>query len=134
MEVQLRTAKWILLAAAVNAASALVAAPPQPSFSKDVQPIFNKGCVDCHGVKKAKAKLDLSEGAALKNLVNVPSEQVPGTLRVKPGDPEESYLWLKLDHRAKEGAGMPKGLFGASKLPQEELDLVRAWIEGGANP
>ena len=130
----MKTAKWILLAAAVNATLALVAVPPEPSFSKDVQPIFDKGCVDCHGAKKAKAKLDLSAGTALKNLVNVPSEQVPATLRVKPGDPEGSYLWLKLDHRAKEGAGMPKGFFGASKLPQEELDLIKAWIASGANP
>lgn len=110
----------------------LAAVPPAPSYSKDVQPIFDKACVDCHGAKKAKAKLNLDAAVALKGLVDVPSEQVPGTVRVKPGDPEQSYLWLKLDHRAKEGDGMPKGMFGAKKLPQADLDLIKAWIEGGA--
>lgn len=124
--------KWIIPTVLAVAALALVAEPPAPSYSKDVQPIFDKACVECHGAKKAKAKLNLDAAVALKSLVDVPSEQVPGTVRVKPGDPEQSYLWLKLDHRSKEGDGMPKGMFGAKKLPQAELDLIKAWIAGGA--
>jgi mono/diheme cytochrome c family protein len=127
-----KSTKQLALAVVAITALVAVAAPPEVSYSKDVQPIFDKACVECHGAKKAKAKLNLDAAVALKSLVDVPSEQVPGTVRVKPGDPEQSYLWLKLDHRSKEGDGMPKGMFGAKKLPQAELDLIKAWIAGGA--
>lgn len=64
----------------------------------------------------------------------VPSTQRPGMLLVAPGDPEASYLWLKVDHRAPVGGGMPRTLFGARRLPEREVELYRRWIAGGALP
>jgi len=110
----------------------LPALPQQILFSKDVQPILTKECSNCHGAKKPKGKLDLSEASALKSLISVPSDEVSAMMRVMPGDPEQSYLWLKLDHRAKEGSGMPKRFLSSKKLPQDQLDLIKAWIAGGA--
>ncbi|MEW5764751.1 MAG: c-type cytochrome domain-containing protein [Acidobacteriota bacterium] len=105
---------------------------PVPSFRDKIQPILDRECVECHGPKRAKARLDLSAGRAHSNLVGVPSSERPEILRVKPGDPEASYLWLKLDHRAPEGSGMPKGLFLSRRLSREDLDLIRLWIQAGA--
>lgn len=99
-----------------------------------IQPIFDRECVRCHGPKEKKAKLDLSAGESYKALVNAPSREVPAMVRVKPGDPDQSYLWLKLEHRASEGVGMPKGFFFAKRLSQGELDTIKAWIASGANP
>jgi hypothetical protein len=113
-------------------ATALYPEAPPPSFRAHIQPILERECVECHGPKRAKARLDLGAERARANLVGVPSTERPDILRVKPGDPEGSYLWLKLDHRAPEGSGMPKGIFFSSKLPQEELDLIRRWIQAGA--
>jgi hypothetical protein len=110
----------------------LVANPPELSFKKDVQPVVNKECLDCHSAEKHKGKLDLSEANAYKNLVNAPSDELPAMMRVKPGDPDNSYLWLKLEHKTKEGSGMPKGLFGAKSLPQDQKDVIRNWIAQGA--
>ena len=122
----------LVAALAAGAAIALVAVPPELSFKKDVQPILNKECAECHSAQKHKGKLDLSEGAAYKNLVSAPADEAPAMMRVKPGDPEQSYLWLKIEHRTKEGSGMPKGMFGAKSLPQEQKDLIKGWIEQGA--
>ncbi len=99
-----------------------------------IQPIFDKECVKCHGPKEKKAKLDLSAGESYKALVNAPSKEVPTMVRVKPGDPDQSYLWLKLEHRSSEGVGMPKGFFSSKKLSRNELDAIKAWIASGANP
>ena len=96
-----------------------------------MQPIFDRECVKCHGAKEKKAKLDLSAPESYKALVNMPSGEVPATLRVKAGNPEQSYLWLKLDHRSEEGSGMPKGLFSSRRLAQKDLDIVRSWIAAG---
>lgn len=124
--------KWVLAGGFVLGALALVAVPPEVSFSKDVQPILTKECADCHGAKKAKAKLNMDPSVAYKSLVNAPSTEVKGAALVTPGHPETSILWLKVSHAQKEGDPMPKGMFGAKKLPQEQLDLIKAWIEGGA--
>ena len=110
----------------------LLAVPQEISFSRDVKPILDKECTSCHKTKRMKADLDLSGDNALKNLLNVPSSQVPDMVRVKPGDPEQSYLWLKLDHRAQKGGGMPKIFVFSKRLHQDKLDLIKAWIAGGA--
>jgi len=124
----------ILLAGvvAMGLVSAL-AETPGGGFA-NVQPIFDRECVKCHGPEKQKAKLDLSPGVAYKSLVNTPSKEEPTLLRVKPGDPDQSYLMLKLEHKSSDGDGMPKGFFGARKLPQRDLDAIRSWIASGANP
>jgi hypothetical protein len=113
-------------------ALAVLAVEKDISFSRDVKPILDQECVNCHGQKKTKADLDVSGDNALKNLLNVPSNEVPGIVRVKPGDPEQSYLWLKLDHRAQKGSGMPKSFIFSTRLHQDQLDLIKAWIAGGA--
>ena len=66
--------------------------------------------------------------------MNVPSKEVPGTVRVKPGEPDQSYLWLKLEHSASKGDGMPRGLFFSKKLSQNDMEAIKAWITAGALP
>jgi hypothetical protein len=120
-----------LFAALLVAAEA--PAPSAPSYAKDIQPLFVDKCGTCHGGKRAKGDLDLSEGKGYKNLVGAESPQAAKMLRVKPGNPDQSLLWLKLDFQKTPGDPMPKRfLFGPKKLPQAELDLVKAWIAQGA--
>jgi hypothetical protein len=73
--------------------------------------------------------LAISPGAEFTQLVDVFCSEVPGVLRVKPGDPAQSYVYWKLACEGGiEGGCMPLG---------GHLDptLVRAfhdWIEAGA--
>ncbi len=120
-----------LLACGVRAADTKSSAP---SYAADIEPIFAKRCGDCHSAKEAKAHLILDPGRGYEDLVGKAAFQVPGMELVKPGDPENSYLWKKLDHSAREGKGMPRTLFGSKKLPDNELELVRTWIKAGARP
>jgi cytochrome c553 len=129
---------WLFAPALTFALAALVppAAMPAeekaPTLETDVQPIFETACTKCHGPKKAKAKLDLSATAGVAALVNRPADQVPELMLVKPGDPANSYLWQKLQHTSAKGKGMPRGIFRASRLPEDQLELIRKWIEAGA--
>lgn len=125
---------WILGIVVALSGAALMSQSAKVSLAQDVQPILDHHCVKCHGAKKQKGKLDLSAAVAHQNLVGAISSEVPSMVRVKPGDAELSYLWLKLEHRTTEGSGMPKGLFFARRLDQKDLDTIKAWIEGGANP
>lgn len=129
-----RTALALAWTALVLGVAGAFAQTGGSTYSTTVQPIFDRECVKCHGPKEKKAKLDLSPGESYKALVNVPSKEVSGTLRVKPGEPDQSYLWLKLEHRASEGEGMPRGLFFSKNLSQKDMEAIKAWIAAGAAP
>lgn len=104
------------------------------SYKTDVQPIIVRECSECHGGDRPKKGLDLSAGKGYASLVGKKATEVPELLLVAPGDLENSYLWHKLQHRAKEGKGMPRGIFSSRKLPEKDLQVIREWIEQGAQP
>ena len=65
-----------------------------------------------------------------QNLVGVPSVGVPEVQRVKPGDPDESYMVWKVERRSGiTGDRMPLGL---EPLRAEEIAAIRGWIQAGA--
>ena len=104
------------------------------SYSMHLEPLIIAHCLSCHESEEAKAKLVLDPGLGYERLVGPRSIQVPEMALVAPGDPERSYLWLKLQHVAEEGKGMPRTPTGSKKLRESELELYRRWIEGGAKP
>lgn len=86
-------------------------------------------CTTCHSGAAAPLGLRLDEGASYALLVNAPSTEVPGLLRVNPGDPDSSYLIQKIEGTAEVGGRMP---LGGSPLPAETIALIRQWILEGA--
>ena len=94
--------------------------------------VFNTSCAveGCHAGDFPPQGLDLSEGQAFANLVNVPSQEIRTLLRVAPNDPDNSYLFMKIIGASGiAGERMP---FGRPPLSDEQIDLVRRWIEDGA--
>ena len=55
---------------------------------------------------------------------------VEGLVRVAPGDPDRSFLYVKVTDPGGMGEPMPP--FRA--LPDEQVELIRRWIEDGAEP
>ena len=68
------------------------------SFSGFMQQgIFNQACIQCHGENGRRAgTLDLTDGMALQQLIDVPSTQKPGYTRVISGNAEGSLLRMIL--------------------------------------
>ena len=65
-------------------------------------------------------------------LVGVPSVEQPNVLRVKSGDPDNSYMVQKIEGAASiSGVRMP---FGGPYLPQSTIDVIRTWVSNGALP
>ena len=104
------------------------------SYSEHLEPLVLAHCLGCHTKDEAKAKLVLEQGSGFGRLVGPRSVQDPDMALVAPGDPERSYLWLKLQHATEKGEGMPRTLTGSKKLRAAELELYRRWIEDGARP
>ena len=110
------------------------------SFSSNIQPIFTRSCATsgrCHGPNGAQ-DLDLTAGHSLANIVGVKAE-LSRLLRVKPGAPQESFLFLKLTESPPQIAGitMPQGCQpnGAGGTPLEgqcptigEIAAIEQWI------
>jgi hypothetical protein len=104
------------------------------SYSQHVEPSIIKRCLGCHTAEEPKAELVLEPGRGYDEMVGRSSVQVPEIDLVVPNDPAASYLWMKLDHTAAKGRGMPRTLTGSKRLPDPELELIRRWIEEGASP
>ncbi|RMF56542.1 MAG: hypothetical protein D6748_13260 [Calditrichaeota bacterium] len=106
----------------------------QANFTSIQENIFSQRCAlsGCHVGTTAPFGLDLSEGKAYGNLVNMPSGEIPTLMRVKPNDPDNSYLVLKLEGDPRiQGQQMP---FGGPFLTASEIEKIREWIsEGAAN-
>lgn len=93
--------------------------------------VFTPICSVCHAGGSAPQGLRLDAANSYALLVGVPSTEVPSILRVKPGDPGNSYLIQKLEGHAAVGAQMP---FGGPPLPADTIAVIRQWISDGAMP
>ena len=91
--------------------------------------VFDASCTGCHSGSSPSQGLNLSEGAAYGNTVNVPSTEVPSLNLVEPGDADNSYLMQKLEGTAQSGVRMP---YGGPYLSSTLQQLVRDWIDAGA--
>jgi hypothetical protein len=111
----------------------------EPTFTSIQRLIFEnadsagrEACVNCHTniAGTPGGNLTLSNALAYDQLVNVPSVGRPGVMRVRPGDPEASYLIHKLEGRSTiEGLRMP---LNPPFLTAGQVDVIRRWIQNGA--
>jgi mono/diheme cytochrome c family protein len=135
------------LAAAVGLAAVVLAddddkpaAPaaklPPPStktgvtYAADIKPIFDASCVKCHDGTKPRVAAKL----ALDTLEGVLKGDRDGKV-VIPGDSAKSDLVLAVAHVGDPDTFMPKGRKGQPpppKLSDEQIGLIRAWIDQGA--
>ena len=101
-----------------------------PSFKDHIQPILTLNCslYGCHH-STARAGLVLMEGSAYENLVNIPSTQEPGRMRVLPGDSANSYLIIKIEGNQTIGTFMPQG---REILDEVYILNIKNWINRGA--
>lgn len=113
---------------------AMIAVTPEATFAADVQPIFTASCAlaNCHIAPDPQQGMDLSDGQAYANIVNVPSNE-SSLDRIEPGDPEASYLVHKIrgTQNSVGGSGVQMPAVGGP-LPTATINLIRSWVRAGA--
>jgi hypothetical protein len=108
------------------------AGPLTADFKSIQDNVFTPICVRCHSGASAPEGLQLDEAHSYALLVGVPSVESPSLDRVNAGNPDASYLVMKIEGAAGiVGARMP---FGGPYLPQSTIDVIRQWISDGAQP
>ena len=103
----------------------------QATFQSIQDNVFTPICTACHTGASAPQGLRLDAANSFALLVGVASSEVPGTLRVAPGNPSASYLIQKLEGTAAVGARMP---LNGTPLAQADINMIRQWITDGAQP
>ena len=97
------------------------------TYATDIKPIFDAACVKCHDSTKPKVAAKL----ALDTLAGALKGSRDGKV-ITPGDSAHSDLVLSVAHVGDDpDAFMPKGK-GAKKLTNDQIGLIRAWIDQGA--
>ncbi len=99
------------------------AADTKVDFAKQIQPIFEKSCIKCHGPEKQKGGLRLDQkAAALKGGKDA--------VAIVPGDTAKSDLYRRITLPDGSDDVMPNQ---GTLLTKAETDLIRDWITQGAN-
>lgn len=113
-----------LMAIAILVATDTRANEPSPEqiefFEKQVRPLFAQHCNECHGEKKQEAALRFDSRAAFTK----GSDSGPVFVA---GNPDGSRLLQVLKFSDGDTQMPPKG-----KLPDDQIAVVRKWIEMGA--
>src|SRR5580658_7678103 len=104
--------------------------PITADFESIQENVFTPICSVCHIGASAPLGLQLDAAHSYNLLVGVPSTEQPNLLRVKPGDPDDSYMVHKIEGLPGiTGGQMP---LGETPLPQATIDAIRQWITNGA--
>lgn len=118
------------------AAAELDDQPGRISFINDIQPVFNRQCVQCHTADDHMGELILEDSYSYQSLVNVPAMQLFSMRRVAPGNPKESYLMHKLEDTqfSVGGSGwiMPPKTHPTIRLTPKDIQVIRTWVSEGA--
>jgi hypothetical protein len=110
-----------------------------PTFSNVYASVIARRCTPCHTIPGeigiTEGKLDMtSQEAAYADLVGTEAAGVScggKGLRVTPGSPTDSIMYLKTDlgDPAPCGSKMP---LGEAPLSAADVALIQAWISAGA--
>ena len=96
-------------------------APARVDFARQIAPILESRCRMCHGTAQQLSGLRLdNQAAAIKGGYSGPV--------IVPGDSGASRL-IRLVSGLEENLVMPPA---GGRLPSEQVDLLRAWIDQGA--
>jgi hypothetical protein len=105
--------------------------PPMVRYSQQILPIFGDSCAlpTCHMGPINAGGLNLTHEQAYNSIVNVPSSQMSSLVRIKPFDPNNSYLIRKIKGEDINGSRMPQDM---PPLTVDVIALFENWVNQGA--
>lgn len=121
---------WLLVALLTLCPGGGVAAsaPSGPvGFNKDIRPILSDRCYACHGPDAANRKTALRFDTEQGAFASLPS----GGYAIVRGKPDQSVLYQRITSR-DPARRMPPAYEGHERLAAGEIELIRRWIEQGA--
>ena len=90
-------------------------------FRRDVMPVFEASCIGCHGPKKQRANFRVDR----REDFFAPGSGKP---LVVPGDADTSRLMVIVSGKMEDMKSADE-----HRLPPDEIALLKAWINAGAD-
>lgn len=112
-------------------------AGPTTSFTADVQPIIQAYCVRCHSATNRPPRMDFRQPArnTYDRLVGRPALRAQANY-IEPGDPDRSYLLLKIENRHQTITGFDGDFMPPNRerirVSAPEVETLTTWIREGA--
>ena len=120
------TASVFLLTGTASVAAQGSTSSATVDFQRQVRPILSNNCFRCHGPdegsRRARLRLDTEEGAFTPR---------PSGDAIVRGDPDASLVYQRITH-ADDRRRMPPPASASEPLTAEQIDVLRRWIEEGA--
>ncbi len=91
-------------------------------FKRDIQPILENRCWDCHSADAQEGDLRLDQRLGMLRGGG------SGIAAIVPGKPDQSYLLDVISHRDPDLKMPPE----SDRIPEKEIDLLTQWIKQGA--
>ena len=112
----------------------------EPTFASIQRDVFEatdsagrQACTNCHTNvgRNPSGGMNLVHDLAYDQIVNAAARGKPGTMRIVPGDPDNSYLIQKVEgRRGIAGNRMPNN--GPPYLTDGQIMILRRWVAIGA--
>lgn len=96
------------------------------SYRKDIRPIIEDYCLNCH---KPGGKGYKKSGLDMRTYKSLMKGTKFGTV-IKPGDSYTSILIQAVEGRVHPSIKMPYGMNGG--LARDKIELLRKWVQQGA--
>ena len=91
-------------------------------FKRDIQPILENRCWDCHSADAQEGDLRLDQRLGMLRGGG------SGIAAIVPGKPDQSYLLDVISHRDPDLKMPPE----SDRIPEKEINLLTQWIQQGA--
>tara|TARA_B100000945_G_scaffold314054_1_gene311070 strand:- start:799 stop:3549 length:2751 start_codon:yes stop_codon:yes gene_type:complete len=108
--------------AALTMSICLICPAQEVEFKRDIAPILENRCWDCHNAEAHEGELKLD---TLRGMLKGGSS---GIAAILPGKPEQSYLIDVVSHLDPNLKMPPE----QDRIPAKEIELLKQWIKEGA--
>jgi len=123
-------ASWLAILASLVAFGAARASTEIEAFEPAGRLLQSRCAMPgCHDGPKPAQGMRLEMDQIYRSTINVPAHTDSRFLRVSPGDPEHSLVYLKLLSPHQGGYRGPRMPLSMDPLSEDEIARIRAWIE-----
>ena len=105
-----------------------------PSFARDIQPIFTARCAtaSCHNLASQQLGLNLQAGYAYDEIVSRGSPTSRGMNHVHPFRPDSSWLVRMIGADAEQRFQLQRMPLGREPLTGNQIATIVNWVSAGA--
>ena len=106
--------------------------PEVVDFPRDIQPILDRHCVECHNTDRFDGNVDLTGDKTPLYTMSYWTMQTRGLVSDGRNRPQGNYEPYQIGSSGSRLMGFLDGSHYDAKLPEQEITMIRLWIDSSA--